>query len=94
MKENITQELYGLRTTDRGKCWGCGSPDHIMTSEKCTAKDAVCGFCGVKGHLEKCCKRKKQTGPNIRSLELQEEEENASEPLYYVKDVDSVDYKF
>ena len=41
-----------------GRCWGCGSVDHIKTSDKCPAKNSFCGYCKRPGHRETVCKDK------------------------------------
>ena len=44
------------------ECWRCGAGsftlDHL---KRCMAPEAMCNYCGRKGHLERVCNQKKKT---------------------------------
>ena len=39
------------------KCFRCGEPYSRKHLEECRAKNVTCNGCGIKGHLQKCCKK-------------------------------------
>ena len=44
-------------TESRRKCFRCGEPYSRKHLEECRAKNVTCNGCGIKGHLQKCCKK-------------------------------------
>ena len=44
-------------TKSRRKCFRCGEPYSRKHLEECRAKNVTCNGCGIKGHLQKCCKK-------------------------------------
>jgi hypothetical protein len=48
-----------------GACYRCGRPDHKPSD--CRFKDSDCSFCGIKGHLEKACRKKKASSDQAKS---------------------------
>ena len=43
-------------------CFRCGNPNH--KAPNCRFKDSTCNFCGVKGHLQKVCRKQQQAAPD------------------------------
>ena len=44
-------------TGSKRKCFRCGEPYSRKHLEECRAKNMTCNNCGIKGHLQKCCKK-------------------------------------
>ena len=44
-------------TGSKRKCFRCGEPYSRKHLEECKAKNVTCNGCGIKGHLQKCCKK-------------------------------------
>ena len=44
-------------TGSKRKCFRCGEPYSRKHLEECRAKNVTCNNCGIKGHLQKCCKK-------------------------------------
>ena len=44
-------------TGSKKKCFRCGEPYSRKYLEECKAKNMTCNNCGIKGHLQKCCKK-------------------------------------
>ena len=38
-------------------CFRCGEPFSRQHMKECRAQDITCNGCGIKGHLQKCCKK-------------------------------------
>ena len=41
----------------KGKCYRCGSSQHMANSSNCPAKDKKCSNCHIKGHFAKVCRQ-------------------------------------
>ena len=41
----------------RRKCFRCGETFSRQHMKECRAQDITCNGCGIKGHLQKCCKK-------------------------------------
>ena len=54
----VSEEVHAIRTHDR-KCSNCGT-NH--KPRQCPAYRDSCNACGVIGHWEKCCRKKRQQG--------------------------------
>ena len=39
------------------KCFRCGEPYNRKHLQECRAQNITCNNCGIKGHLQKCCKK-------------------------------------
>ena len=44
-------------TGSKRKCFRCGEPFSRQHMKECRAQDITCNGCGIKGHLQKCCKK-------------------------------------
>ena len=44
-------------TESKRKCFRCGEPYSRKHLQECRAKEVTCNGCGIKGHLQKCCKK-------------------------------------
>ena len=44
-------------TGSKKKCFRCGEPFSRQHMKECKAQDIICNGCGIKGHLEKGCKK-------------------------------------
>ena len=44
-------------TGSKRQCFRCGEPYSRKHLEECKAKNVTCNGCGIKGHLQKCCKK-------------------------------------
>ena len=44
-------------TGSKRKCFRCGEPYSRKHLEECKAKNVTCNGCGIKGHLQRCCKK-------------------------------------
>ena len=59
---------YDSRQEKKGKrCSRCNAPFSRGHLAECKAKDIECYFCKTKGHLEKCCQKKKKDGNSTSS---------------------------
>ena len=71
---NISQEsnvkvepICAVSTSQQRECWRCGAGNFTLNLlSKCNAPNAMCNYCGRKGHLERVGKQKKKdTNPKI-----------------------------
>ena len=44
-------------TGSKKKCFRCGDNFSRQHMKECRAQDIICNGCGIKGHLQKCCKK-------------------------------------
>ena len=44
-------------TESKRQCFQCGEPYSRKHLEECRAKNVKCNGCGIRGHLQKCCKK-------------------------------------
>ena len=44
-------------TESKRKCFRCGEPYSRKHLQECRAQNVTCNGCGIKGHLQKCCKK-------------------------------------
>ena len=44
-------------TGSKRKCFRCGEPFSRQHMKECRAQNVTCNGCGIKGHLQKCCKK-------------------------------------
>ena len=44
-------------TGSKKKCFRCGENFSRQHMKECRAQDTTCNGCGIKGHLQKCCKK-------------------------------------
>ena len=81
------------------ECWRCGAGNFTLDHlKRCKAPEAMCNYCGRKGHLERVCnQKKKDTYPkngkprrfgNRVQLVDQEESDNEDEDNYMVLNVE------
>ena len=50
-------------STEGKKCFRCGKAFTLGYMKKCKAIREECDFCGIIGHFEKCCNKKKRVTP-------------------------------
>ena len=44
-------------TGSKRQCFSCGEPHSRKHLDECKAKNVTCNGCGIKGHLQRCCKK-------------------------------------
>ena len=58
------EPVCAVSTSNSRECWRCGAanstPDHL---KRCKAPEAMCNYCGRKGHLERVCNRTRRERP-------------------------------
>ena len=47
----------GSTDPKKRKCFRCGEPYSRKHLQECRAQNITCNSCGIKGHLQKCCKK-------------------------------------
>ena len=47
----------GSTDPKKRKCFRCGEPYSRKHLQECRAQNITCNNCGIKGHLQKCCKK-------------------------------------
>ena len=47
----------GHTSPKKRKCFRCGEPYSRKHIQECRAQNIICNNCGIKGHLQKCCKK-------------------------------------
>ena len=47
----------GPTSPRKRKCFRCGEPYSRKHLQECRAQNITCNNCGIKGHLQKCCKK-------------------------------------
>ena len=47
----------GPTSPKKRKCFRCGEPFSRKHLQECRAQNVTCDGCGIKGHLQKCCKK-------------------------------------
>ena len=59
-KSKVSNEQNSSSSSPTGskkKCFRCGETFSRQHMKECRAKDITCNGCGIKGHLQKCCKK-------------------------------------
>ena len=59
-KSKISNEQNSSSSSPTGskkKCFRCGENFSRQHMKECRAQDITCNGCGIKGHLQKCCKK-------------------------------------
>lgn len=62
----ITQEEGTPQANKR--CYGCGSPTHLIKEPSCKARNHTCESCSKTGHLQSLCRRKHKRRKKTGSL--------------------------
>ena len=52
-----SNEQNSSSTGPKRKCFRCGEPYSRKHLQECRAQNITCNNCGIKGHLQKCCKK-------------------------------------
>ena len=52
-----SNEQNSSSTGPKRKCFRCGEPFSRKHLQECRAQNITCNNCGIKGHLQKCCKK-------------------------------------
>ena len=55
--EQNSSSFTGPTSPKKRKCFRCGEPYSRKHLQECGAQNVTCNNCGIKGHLEKCCKK-------------------------------------
>ena len=58
--KNSNSTSSDSNSTEDKKCYRCGKPFSPRHMKNCKAKGAECNFCGIIGHFESCCNKKKK----------------------------------
>ena len=56
-KVSNEQNSSSSPTGSKKKCFRCGENFSRQHRKECRAQDITCNGCGIKGHLQKCCKK-------------------------------------
>ena len=56
-KGSNEQNSSSSPTGSKKKCFRCGETFSRQHMKECRAQDIICNGCGIKGHLNKCCKK-------------------------------------
>ena len=56
-KVSNEQNSSSSPTGSKKKCFRCGEIFSRQHMKECRAQDVTCNGCGIKGHLQKCCKK-------------------------------------
>ena len=56
-KVSNEQNSSSSPTGSKKKCFRCGETFSRQHMKECRAQDITCNGCGIKGHLQKCCKK-------------------------------------
>ena len=59
-KSKVSNEQNSSSSSPTGskkKCFRCGETFSRQHMKECRAQDITCNGCGIKGHLQKCCKK-------------------------------------
>ena len=56
-KVSNEQNSSSSPTDSKKKCFRCGETFSRQHMKECRAQDITCNGCGIKGHLQKCCKK-------------------------------------
>ena len=95
------EPVCAINNNNQRECWRCGAGNFTLDHlSKCKAPNAMCNYCGRKGHLEKVCNEKKKDsnlkvgssrgfGKRVQIVDLDESGED-DEGDYMVLKVDSV----
>ena len=55
------EPLCAVSTSNSRECWRCGAGYFTLDLlKRCKAPEAMCNYCGRKGHLERVCNQKKK----------------------------------
>ena len=55
------EPICAVSTSQQRECWRCGAGNFTLDHlSKCKAPNAMCNYCGRKGHLERVCNQKKK----------------------------------
>ena len=55
--EQNSSSSTGPTSPKKRKCFRCGEPYSRKHLQECRAQNVTCNNCGIKGHLQKCCKK-------------------------------------
>ena len=55
--EQNSSSSTGPTSPKKRKCFRCGEPYSRKHLQECRAQNITCNSCGIKGHLQKCCKK-------------------------------------
>ena len=56
-KPSNEQNSSSSTSPKKRKCFRCGEPYSRKHLQECRAQKITCNSCGIKGHLQKCCKK-------------------------------------
>ena len=56
-EQNSSSNPTGSTDPKKRKCFRCGEPYSRKHLQECRAQNITCNNCGIKGHLQKCCKK-------------------------------------
>ena len=79
----------GPTSPKKRKCFRCGEPYSRKHLQECRAQNITCNNCGIKGHLQKCCKK---SGNFPKDNSNRENQSSSTGNMRYVAAIPEADY--
>ena len=79
----------GPTSPKKRKCFRCGEPYSRKHLQECRAQNITCNNCGIKGHLQKCCKK---SGNFPKDNSNRENQSSSTGNMRYAAAIPEVDY--
>ena len=79
----------GPTSPKKRKCFRCGEPFSRKHLQECRAQNGTCNNCGIKGHLQKCCKK---SGNFPKDNSNRENQSSSTGNMRYAAAIPDADY--
>ena len=79
----------GSTSPKKRKCFRCGEPFSRKHLQECRAQNITCNNCGIKGHLQKCCKK---SGKFPKDNSNRENQSSSTGNMRYAAAIPDADY--
>ena len=79
----------GPTSPKKRKCFRCGEPFSRKHLQECRAQNITCNNCGIKGHLQKCCKK---SGNFPKDNSNRENQSSSTGNMRYAAAIPDADY--
>ena len=79
----------GPTSPKKRKCFRCGEPFSRKHLQECRAQNITCNNCGIKGHLQKCCKK---SGNFPKDSSNRENQSSSTGNMRYAAAIPDADY--